>query len=115
MSSETMPVLCGSIASFELLMTKWERLGEEHPELRYWTRIGLHWAQKYYKRMDNTDAYVIAMSKSPRSDYSVIDSHNGHSTSKVLNPSIRMSWIQREWDLDYIERAKTAMLDLVST
>jgi len=61
MSSESTPVLCGAIASFELLMTKWERLGEEHPELQYWTQIGLAWARKYYKRMDDTDAYVIAM------------------------------------------------------
>ncbi len=61
MSSESTPVLCGTVASFELLMTKWERLGEEHQELQYWTRIGLAWAQKYYKRMDNTNAYVITM------------------------------------------------------
>jgi hypothetical protein len=70
MSSESTPVLCGAIASFELLMTKWERLGEEHPELQYWTQIGLHWARKYYKRMDDTDAYVIAMGGSLFSDYS---------------------------------------------
>ena len=63
MSSESTPVLCGAIASFELLMTKWERLGEEHPELQYWSRIGLHWARKYYKRMDDTDAYIITMSR----------------------------------------------------
>ena len=61
MSSESMPVLCGAVTSFELLMTKWERLGEEHQELQYWTQISLAWAQKYYKRMDNTDAYVITM------------------------------------------------------
>jgi hypothetical protein len=64
MSSESTPVLCGSIASFELLMSKWERLGEEHPQLQYWTQIGLRWAEKYYKQMDDTDAYVIAMGRS---------------------------------------------------
>jgi hypothetical protein len=74
MSSESTPVLCGAIASFELLMTKWERLGEEHPGLQYWTRIGLRWARKYYKRMDDTDAYVIAMSRSLFSDYTVTES-----------------------------------------
>ncbi|KAF8271228.1 hypothetical protein EI94DRAFT_1568991, partial [Lactarius quietus] len=41
MSSESMPVLCGAIASFKLLMTKWEQLGEEHPELQYWMQISL--------------------------------------------------------------------------
>jgi hypothetical protein len=76
MSSESMPVLCGAIASFELLMTKWEQLGEEHPELKYWTQISLHWAQKYYKQMDDTDAYVITMSRSLFSDYTVTESHD---------------------------------------
>ena len=70
MLSESMPVMCGAIASFELLMTKWERLGEEHPQLQYWTQIGLRWAKKYYKRMDDTNAYAITMSKSSLfSDY----------------------------------------------
>ncbi len=61
MSSESTPVLCGAITSFEFLITKWEQLGEEHQELQYWTWISLAWAQKYYKWMDNTDAYVITM------------------------------------------------------
>jgi len=70
MSSESMPVMCGVIASFKLLMTKWERLGEEHPQLWYWTHIGLCWVKKYYRRMDDTNAYAIAMSKSSMfSDY----------------------------------------------
>ena len=70
MSTESMPVMCCAIASFELLMTKWEQLGEEHPQLRYWTQIGLRWAKKYYKQMDNINAYAITMSKSSLfSDY----------------------------------------------
>jgi hypothetical protein len=70
MLSKSMPVMCSAIASFELLMTKWEQLGKEHPELQYWTQIGLHWAKKYYKQMDDTGAYVTAMSKlSLFSDY----------------------------------------------
>ena len=114
MSSETTPVLCGSIASFELLMTQWERLGEEHPELRYWTRIGLRWARKYYTRMDDTDAYVIAMGRSPFSNYSDTGSHYANSPPIVLNPAIRFSWIQCEWESTYIQRSKKIMLDLVS-
>ena len=63
MSTESMPVMCGAIASFELLMTKWERLGKEHPQLWYGTQIGLRWVKKYYKQMDDTNAYAITMSK----------------------------------------------------
>ena len=63
MSSESMPILCGAIASFELLMTKWEQLGDKHPQLKYWMNIGLFWVQKYYKWIDNTDAYIITLSR----------------------------------------------------
>jgi len=55
------PVLSGAIPSFELFMTQWEKLGDEHLNLKAWTDIGLKWATKYYKRMDDTDAYVISM------------------------------------------------------
>ncbi|KAF8266193.1 hypothetical protein EI94DRAFT_1586636 [Lactarius quietus] len=80
MLSESMPVLCGTVASFELLMSQWERLGKEHLELQYWTKIGLHWAEKYYKQMDDTDAYVIAMGRSLFSDYTITESHKSHIT-----------------------------------
>lgn len=61
MSSETTPVLSHAIASFEMLMTEWEKLGEQHSKLRPWTEVGLKWAKKYYNRMDDTKAYVITM------------------------------------------------------
>ena len=65
--------------------------------------------------MDDTNAYAIAMSKSSLfSNYWVTESHNEHSLPKVLNPSICFSWIQREWDSEYIQRSKTTMLDLIS-
>lgn len=61
MSTHMTPVLSGAIPSFELFMTQWEKLGDEHLNLKAWTDIGLKWATKYYKRMDDTDAYVISM------------------------------------------------------
>jgi hypothetical protein len=63
MSAETTPILSRAIPDFEMLMTEWERLGADCPELRFWTEIGLRWAKKYYIRMDDTDAYVVAMCK----------------------------------------------------
>jgi hypothetical protein len=61
MSAHATPILSGAIPSFELFMTQWENLGEAHANLKPWTDIGLHWARKYYTRMDNTRAYIIAM------------------------------------------------------
>lgn len=62
--------------------------------------------QKYYKWMDDTDAYVIAMGRSLFSNYSVTESH--------YVSAICFSWIQHEWDSIYIQRSKKIMLDLVS-
>jgi hypothetical protein len=44
-------------------MTELEKLGKKHEVLKPWTDIGLRWAIKYYKRMDDTDAYVLTMCK----------------------------------------------------
>jgi len=33
----------------------------------------------------------------------------------VLNPMVRFTWIQDEWDKDYIYQAKETILDCVST
>jgi hypothetical protein len=63
MSSDTNPVLAGSIPAFEIFMTSWERLAERHPRLKGWIDVGLGWANQYYSRMDLTKSYVIAMGK----------------------------------------------------
>ncbi|KAF8489262.1 hypothetical protein F5888DRAFT_1808916 [Russula emetica] len=84
MLSESTPVLSRAISSSEMFMTEWEKLGEQHEMLRPWMEIGLRWAKKYYIRMDDTDAYVVTM---------------------FLNPAMRLSWIQAEWEGHYIRHA----------
>ena len=61
MSKDKTPVLAGAIPSFERFMSRWERLAEKNPHLAPAINIGLNFATKYYKRMDDTDAYVVAM------------------------------------------------------
>ena len=63
MSSDSNPVLAGTIPAFEKFMTAWERLADKHRRLKPWIEIGLDWATTYYSRMDRTNAYVIAMGK----------------------------------------------------
>jgi len=46
-----------------MMMTTWEILGKNHPELAWFTDIGLEWAVKYYERMDLSKAYIVAMRK----------------------------------------------------
>jgi hypothetical protein len=44
-----------------MLMTAWEQLGMKNPNMEPFTTVGLEWAIKYYKKMDQTCAYVVAM------------------------------------------------------
>ncbi|CAA7265254.1 unnamed protein product [Cyclocybe aegerita] len=54
--------------------------------------VGVEWAVKYYNKMDMTKAYMIAM---------------------VLNPSIRLSWIRKNWDEEFIDEANQTIKDLM--
>jgi hypothetical protein len=61
MSAESMPVLSSAVAIFEIFMSEWEDLAKDYPKLLPWIRVGLVWAKKYYKLMDDTDAYMVTM------------------------------------------------------
>jgi hypothetical protein len=61
MSAESMPVLSSAVAIFEIFMSEWESLGKKYPKLIPWIDVGLDWAKKYYKFMDDTDAYIVTM------------------------------------------------------
>src|SRR5579864_3910077 len=112
MSTESRPVLAGTVRIFEIFMSGWEDLAEEDPTLILLINIGLHWAQKYYRRMDETDVYIVTMGKlfSPSPHEVTADLSHG-----VLNPCIRFQWITEEWGTKYIKYARTLMYKLVST
>jgi hypothetical protein len=63
MLSKATPDLLHVIICLEMLMTEWENLREQHEVLKLWMDIGLHWATKYYIKMDDTNAYVVTMCK----------------------------------------------------
>jgi len=63
MSKEKMPVLAGVIPTFEHFMTAWEMLSDKNPHLRVTINRGLSFVNKYYKKMDETKAYILAMCK----------------------------------------------------
>ena len=112
MSSESTPVLSRTISNFEILVTRWKILRAQHKVLKLWTEVGLDWAKKYYVQMDDTDAYVIVMCKF-YTQYGTTLTANLKPT--VLNPAVRFSWIEREWEEQYIQMSKKIALDLVST
>jgi hypothetical protein len=63
MSSKSTPVLSHAISGFKKFMMQWESLGDQHDKLKPWADIGLNMAKKYYRRMDDTNVYVITMCK----------------------------------------------------
>ena len=56
-------MLAGVLPSFEMLMTRWEKLATDMPNLKKYIQPGLDAAYEYYTCMDKTKAYVIAMCK----------------------------------------------------
>jgi hypothetical protein len=111
MSSKSTAVLLCAISDFEKFMTKWEKLGTQHEVVRFWTEISLDWAKKYYKQMDETDVYVITMCKFYCRRLTALIA----SSILVLNPSMCFSWIEKEWEAEYIQDSKNKILNLVST
>jgi hypothetical protein len=61
MSSESTPILSGTIPAIEMFMLQWEKLRTCKPLLKPWIDEGLKWATKYYNRMDSSKAYAIPM------------------------------------------------------
>jgi hypothetical protein len=66
MSKEKTPVLAGAVPTLERFMTSWEILAKkpENQHLVPAINVGLKFACKYYKKMDDTSAYVVAMCES---------------------------------------------------
>ena len=61
MSSKSAPVLCDTIPAFEKFMTEWEDIKDDTLCLKKYIEPRLECAYKYYVRMDDTWAYIIAM------------------------------------------------------
>lgn len=65
-ANERTPTLHFAIPLFEKLLTLWEELSNKKKSPRpnrieKLVNIGLEWAVKYYKKLDNSQAYTITM------------------------------------------------------
>lgn len=101
-------MLSGAIPAFEMFMTRWEKLAKEHPTLEQTVRAGLDWAYKYYKRMDGTKAYVVAMCQQI-----YLLTRQKLIISAVLNPAVRLSWFRKHWEKKFIVKAEKNIRELV--
>ncbi len=48
MSGESTLILSGTVLTFEMFITRWEKIIREHPHLGQLVRPELNWAYKYY-------------------------------------------------------------------
>jgi hypothetical protein len=110
MSAESFPVLAGAIPALEIFMTAWEEMGDKHPHLKPFLDEGLKFAKKYYRRMDRSRAYTIAMCECPH----CYQDTPGFFLLIVLNPCIRLTWIKKHWGDDYLHGAEDMLKALVS-
>jgi len=80
----------------ELIQDRWEHYAknEEFKEVSQCIEAGLKNLRKWYRRMDDTDAYVMSM---------------------ALNPVIKLRFIQITWDAEYVKMAENILEQNVSS
>lgn len=66
LAGQHVPTLCYSIQYMERFITAWEELPNKcgsvrAARIRPYVQVGVRWATKYYKKLDNSYAYVISM------------------------------------------------------
>ncbi len=109
MSKEKTPVLAGVVPTFEVTMTALQCLGKQNPPLKRYTDVAVEYFKKYYSRVDNTPAYVIVMCS-----FLLFALSYSHSyIFPVLNPNVRLQWVEANWEQNYINTAINHVKDAV--
>ena len=102
-------MLAGTIPSFERFMTSWEKLAKKNQHLAPAIKVGLKFAYKYYNKMDDTSAYMVAMCESYLFYLSTTTNF-----ILVLHPGIHVSWMREHWESQYFKKAESTLKKLVS-
>jgi len=71
---------------------------------------GLDKASKYYNRMDDTPAYILAMGKSLPWSYTSANLIG----FAVLNPAVKLTWIRKYWDTAWVMCTEHIIITKVS-
>ncbi|EIW74484.1 hypothetical protein CONPUDRAFT_36856, partial [Coniophora puteana RWD-64-598 SS2] len=85
MSSESLPRLGRAAAYLELLIYGWDHVGQVDPRAKPFADLGSNKAYEYYRRTDNSDAYVISM---------------------FLDPAFKLDWMEECWSSEAQESAE---------
>ncbi|KAJ6537028.1 hypothetical protein B0H19DRAFT_1079405 [Mycena capillaripes] len=102
---ENTPVLAGALPAFELFVDSWKTMVKDTDLIKenvvQFIKPGLTIAKKYYNRFDDTDSYIIAMSRDiiiAKVDFNCLEHYReipqGHD-SNASTPAGTGSWSQQ--------------------
>ncbi|KAJ7277820.1 hypothetical protein C8J57DRAFT_1060348 [Mycena rebaudengoi] len=109
LSAEKTPTPGNALPAFEAMISKWEQMQRENPEIADIIQKGLDKLGSYQERVERVPAYVLAMS-TWMDRIQVYETHV--SLLQVLNPAIKLRWFSR-YKPDRIEWAKQLLKDAV--
>ncbi|KAF9225639.1 hypothetical protein BS17DRAFT_879002 [Gyrodon lividus] len=93
MSGESLPLLSYAILLFEAIIVQWDHLRRSAPHCAPFIDVGLTTARNYYHRMGRINAYAITM---------------------LVDPAVRLSWIEAHWTQDDVTKVRQVVLKLMS-
>ncbi|KAJ7633847.1 hypothetical protein DFH06DRAFT_1004046, partial [Mycena polygramma] len=94
LSAEKTPTLSLALPAFELLLVSWLNLQKELPELAHYIGVGITKIQEYVNKGRKSRIYALAM---------------------IINPTMKMTWIQEYWPQPDARKAEDWMLETVRT
>jgi hypothetical protein len=108
LSAEKTPTLSLALPIFELLIIKWLELQTELPELGHYIGVGIAKIQEYVIKGRKSRIYALAMSTSLQPF-----KFTSEREMQVINPTMKLGWIQEHWPADDAHKAEEWMIDTV--
>jgi hypothetical protein len=111
LSAEKTPTLSMTLPAYEMLIRNWLHLQAEIPILSHYIGVGIAKLQEYATLGRKSRIYALAMSKSCQLYF-----HFGSAFKRptVLNPSMKLEWIENYWPLEDVAPAKEWIIQAAS-
>lgn len=110
LSAEKTPTLSMALPVFEMLLNSWLHLQTQIPELAHHIGVGISMIQKYVSKGRKSRIYALAMSTF---SLNCTFKHPLTSIYLVLNPTMKLEWIEEHWPANDAKQAQEWMLETV--
>ena len=110
LSYERTPTLSYSLPFFHAVVEEWKHLKGVYPLLSPYIEIGIRKVEEYINKSKHSQTYLLAVCQSPFLFYTA---HIFTPWLLVLNPCLKMNWIQENCSVDGIQKTKRVALDAV--